>query len=286
MGRHPETPVGAIGRRADRWVDGAQIKGAGNSKGNRRTVGDWKPSILLLDLEFVTYLGCVLFCVPVHVRFFVRRLDWFHTLLLWGRGRHIIGCAVGSRMRWRLFRWRPRHWERRRSRLAAEYASCGSLWCNEEPEQGKRLVACTRCRQLGMQLATYVGSCDRERRPNGSTAHTGPQKPKEGRGRTRTARYCALVSAGRPGKVRELRVQVLSAHGQRRTTRRCEYCCPRHDSACDDGCFTGCLWISRGTMCSRRPGRRSSGSGSGSSSRARVKGVVRAQDKPSVLSID
>lgn len=66
-----------------------------------RTIGDWKPSILLLDLELVTYLGCVLFCVPVHGLFFVRRLGWFHALLLWGRGRHIIGCAVGKRMRWR-----------------------------------------------------------------------------------------------------------------------------------------------------------------------------------------
>jgi hypothetical protein len=76
--------------------NGAQIKTTGGSKGNRRTIGDWKPSILLLDLEFVTYLSCVLFCVPVHGLFFVRRLDWFHTLLLWGRGRHIIGCVLGS----------------------------------------------------------------------------------------------------------------------------------------------------------------------------------------------
>jgi hypothetical protein len=76
--------------------NGAQIKTAGGSKGNRRTIGDWKPSILLLDLEFVTYLSCVLLCVPVHGLFFVRRLDWFHTLLLWGRGRHIIGCLLGS----------------------------------------------------------------------------------------------------------------------------------------------------------------------------------------------
>lgn len=80
-----------------RWErNGAQIKTAGGSKGNRRTIGDWKPSVLLLDLEFVTYLSCVLLCVPVHGLFFVRRLDWFHTLLLWGRGRHIIGCLLGS----------------------------------------------------------------------------------------------------------------------------------------------------------------------------------------------
>lgn len=76
--------------------NGGQIKIAGGSKGNRRTIGDWKPSILLLDLEFVTYLSCVLLCVPVHGLFFVRRLDWFHTLLLWGRRRHIIGCLLGS----------------------------------------------------------------------------------------------------------------------------------------------------------------------------------------------
>lgn len=74
----------------------AQIKLAGSSKGNKRTIGDWKPSVLLLDLEFVTYLSCVLLCVPVHGLFFVRRLDWFHTLLFWGRGRHIIGCLLGS----------------------------------------------------------------------------------------------------------------------------------------------------------------------------------------------
>lgn len=74
----------------------AQIKTAGGSKGNKRTIGDWKPSVLLLDLEFVTYLSCVLLCVPVHGLFFVRRLDWFHALLLWGRCRHIIGCLLGS----------------------------------------------------------------------------------------------------------------------------------------------------------------------------------------------
>ena len=195
-------------------------------------------------------------------------------------------------MRWRLFRWRPRHWERRRSRLAAEYASCGSLWCNEEAAQGKRLVACTKCRQLGMQLATYVGSCDRERR------HTGPQKPKEwvrmgGRGGARellvTVRYCSLVSAGRPGEGEgvasagalvargagatdawprwQARHTHTRSHRQRRTRRGWEYYCPRHDTVCDDGCFTSCLLISRGTICSRRPGS-SSGSSSSGSSRA------------------
>jgi hypothetical protein len=69
---------------------GAQVRGRG--KGDRRTVGDWKPSVLLLDFDFVA-LGR---STCVHGLLVVGGLDWLHSLLVGGRGRHISGCLLSE----------------------------------------------------------------------------------------------------------------------------------------------------------------------------------------------
>jgi hypothetical protein len=72
----------------------------GGEKG--RTICYWEPSVLFLDLEFVAEtLGLCILSVPVHVLVVVRRLRWFHTVLLWRGGRHVYsaGCRGGFRLR-------------------------------------------------------------------------------------------------------------------------------------------------------------------------------------------
>lgn len=69
--------------------------------GERRTICDWKPSVLFLDLEFVAEsLGLCILSVPVHMLVVVRRLRWFHTVLLRRGGRHVY--SAGCRGRYRL----------------------------------------------------------------------------------------------------------------------------------------------------------------------------------------
>lgn len=78
----------------------------GGGKSTVRTIGDWKPSILFLDLEFVAEsLGLCILSGPVHVLVVVRRLRRFHTVLLRRGGRHVYSgglqglegaCALAS----------------------------------------------------------------------------------------------------------------------------------------------------------------------------------------------
>lgn len=95
---HAETPTGAIERRADGQLC-AQIKAEGGT-GDVRTIGDWKPSVLFLDLEFVPEsLRLCILSVPVHMMVVVRRLRWFHTVLLWRGGRHVYSGSCRGRFR-------------------------------------------------------------------------------------------------------------------------------------------------------------------------------------------
>ena len=77
-------------------------KRRGKLGGRGRTICDWKPSVLFLDLEFVPEsLRLCILSVPVHVLLVVRRLRWFHTILLWRGGRHVYlaGCRGRFRLR-------------------------------------------------------------------------------------------------------------------------------------------------------------------------------------------
>lgn len=67
--------------------------------GIRRTIGDWEPSVLLLDFKLVPEsLRLCFLSFSIHMRLrIVRRLSsWFHALLLWGGGRHVYsaGCRA------------------------------------------------------------------------------------------------------------------------------------------------------------------------------------------------
>lgn len=81
-----------------------QIKPTGEGRagqgwgGIRRTICDWKPSVLFLDLEFVAEsLRLCILSVPVHVLVVVRRLRRFHTVLLWRGRRHVLFGGLQGR---------------------------------------------------------------------------------------------------------------------------------------------------------------------------------------------
>ena len=70
----------------------------------QRTIGDWKPSVLLLDFELVPEsLRLCFLSFSIHMRLrIVRRLSsLFHALLLWGGGRHVysVGCRARNSIR-------------------------------------------------------------------------------------------------------------------------------------------------------------------------------------------
>ena len=78
---------------------GGQIRRQGEKGRGRRTIGDWKPSVLLLDFEFVPEsLRLCFLSLSVHMRLrIVRRLScWFHAVLLGRGGRHVYsaGCRA------------------------------------------------------------------------------------------------------------------------------------------------------------------------------------------------
>lgn len=91
-----------------RWERAVRKSKATRELGRRRTICYWEPSVLFLDLEFVPEsLRLCILSVPVHMLVVVRRLRWFHTVLLWGGGRHVysagcrgVGPASRVRVRW------------------------------------------------------------------------------------------------------------------------------------------------------------------------------------------
>jgi hypothetical protein len=92
--------LNAIERRAEGQRRRANQNDGGWGMGVR-TIGNWQPSVLFLDLELVTKsLRLCILSVPVHMLVVVRRLWWFHTVLL-GRGRrHVYSARCrGGRMR-------------------------------------------------------------------------------------------------------------------------------------------------------------------------------------------
>jgi hypothetical protein len=73
---------------------------SGEDGGEVRTIGDWEPSVLFLDLEFVAEsLRLCILSVPVHMLVVVRRLRWFHTVLLRRGGRHVYSGSCRGRFR-------------------------------------------------------------------------------------------------------------------------------------------------------------------------------------------
>jgi hypothetical protein len=81
-----------------RWErSGAQIKQQQRARDSIRTIGDWKPSVLLLDFEFVPESLRLCVCAfSIHVLLVsVRRLAWCDVCLMRARPRHLL--------------WRRRH---------------------------------------------------------------------------------------------------------------------------------------------------------------------------------